>query len=1779
MSSLSIKNRISNHFYAVLLSFFASITTMLAAAPPPTWSVDPDAYEFNMNVVIRLNYSGSPSNAAGNIVGAFVGNELRGVANPVFIGGSAFYFLTVYSNQYFGETVHFQAYYAPDDAVIPAAEIAVFVHNNFVGNSENPFWIELNPGADFPPEISPILADTTLVSIPFDPLDLNPYLYSPDGDPISWSAQPGPNLNVSLINGVLTVTPVSPVWTGTDSVRIIVTENTANQLADTVTAWYTVLPDYGAPLWQNIPDQTIFQGEMFAAFDLDSFLVFNGPCRGFDFDVYPYTGSDPDPAWPVITPSGQTMSIYARPLFADVQLAGPGAKLAAFVNGNLAGWATPTGTAPNISYHLVLNNVGSGAINFRMYDAQRNYLYQETSGLNFTAGANVGSVAVPYQIQYSPLVPSLSANGVVSIAIDDSSWLGSYPIDFIVWDCDYPLIRRDTFQAVFSIITDIRPEITSPETVNFEENACSVLYDTQTNDQNDAEGAGLTYTLAGGADAARFSIDAQTGILSWAQNFSPDFENPADADFNNQYVVNIRVTNSSNLSDTLVLTVTVTNQSVEPVAATINNGANLICTNGSATLQANGGLSYQWSNGSTQSSLVVGTPGTYTVTATSSGSCTATASVVVAPPPSIAASGSNSPVCVGSPIQLGATPSGGTIPYAGFSWTGPDMFIANVEDPAAFPATAASAGLYVVVVTDAAGCTASASTAITISGNAIPSVSAGNNGPVCAGASLSLNATATGGSGSGYTYLWAGPNNYAASGANPPAFNASTNSGGVYMVTVTDNAGCSGSGNTSVLVYGTPVVVASGNSPVSVGANVQLGATATGGSGNGYNYQWSGPNNFTASGAQPAGFPATLAASGVYTVTVTDSNGCSGTSTVSITVVECPSITAAVAGAVCEGGQVVLQSTPSGGALPYASFAWTGPNGFTSPLEDPAGFLATATAAGNYNVVVTDQLGCSASATVSVTVYSIPSINAANNTPICEGGNVILTSTPSGGSGTYPTFAWTGPDFFGSNQEDPAPFTGTAASSGVYQIIVTDSHGCTGQSSTTVTVSPTPVITASNNGPLCIGANLNLQSNPTGGTMPLGFAWTGPNGFSSSQEDPSPFPVSAANAGVYTVTVTDAVGCSAAVSTTLTVGSNNAPSITATSNSPICAGNFLSLSSTPAGGTPPYNAFSWSGPNNYTSNLEDPAQFVAGLNAAGVYSVTVTDSKNCKGTATVTVQISTPNLNPTSNSPVCPGGAVQLNAGGDSGAGISYSWSGPNGFSSVDQNPVIPNAQSNASGTYFVTVNNNGCIGNSSVQVSVSDVTPPDIVCPANITIFADGNCSNVVGIFSPVSLSDNCAANPAFSQSPVASTVLSGHNDAKTVTLTGDDGNGNTASCSFSVTLLDVTPPTIVCPANVTLAANANCSGTVGAYDPASIADNCAANPTFSQSPVASTVLSGHNDAKTVTLTADDGNGNTAACSFSVTLLDVTPPTIVCPANVTLAADANCSGTLGAHAPASIADNCAVNPTFHKVRWPAPSSAATTTPKPSHLPADDGNGNTAACSFSVTLLDVTPPTIVCPANVTLAANANCSGTLGAYAPASIADNCAANPTFSQSPVASTVLIGHNDAKTVTLTGDDGNGNTAACSFSVTLLDVIPPTIVCPANVTLAADANCSGTVGAYAPASIADNCATNPTFSQSPVASTDLIGHNDAKTVTLTGDDGNGNTASCSFTVTLLDVTPPTIVCPANVTLAADANCSGTVGTYSRRASERQLRCQSGSLPKSGGQHRSSVATTTQKT
>ena len=246
-------------------------------------------------------------------------------------------------------------------------------------------------------------------------------------------------------------------------------------------------------------------------------------------------------------------------------------------------------------------------------------------------------------------------------------------------------------------------------------------------------------------------------------------------------------------------------------------------------------------------------------------------------------------------------------------------------------------------------------------------------------------------------------------------------------------------------------------------------------------------------------------------------------------------------------------STP---AVTGATYAWTGPGGYTSTTRNPSRTNVTTAMAGTYTVTVTNG-GCTATSSVTVVITAAPTATATANSPLCSGSTLNL-STPAVTGATY---AWTGPGGYTSTTRNPSRTNVTTAMAGTYTVTVTNG-GCTATSSVTVVINASPTATAASNGPLCAGAALNLSTPAVTGAT---YAWTGPNSFTSTLQNPTIASTTTLMAGTYTVTVTNG-GCTAASSVTVAIGSQ--PTATATSNGPLCSGATLNLSTpTVAGST------------------------------------------------------------------------------------------------------------------------------------------------------------------------------------------------------------------------------------------------------------------------------------------------------------------------------------------------------------------------------------------------------------------------------------------------------------------------------------------------------------------------------------------------------------------------------------------------------------------------------------
>ena len=615
--------------------------------------------------------------------------------------------------------------------------------------------------------------------------------------------------------------------------------------------------------------------------------------------------------------------------------------------------------------------------------------------------------------------------------------------------------------------------------------------------------------------------------------------------------------------------------------------------------------------------------------------------------PPTATAGSNSPVCIGGTINL--TSTGGT----SYSWSGPGGFTSALQNPSITNATSAMAGTYTVTVTDGNGCTATASTSVTV--NALPTATAGSNSPVCIGGTINL--TSSGGT----SYSWSGPGGFTSTQQNPTRANATVAMSGAYTVTVTNANGCSATATTNVTVNALPTATASSNSPVCAGSTINL--TATGGT----TYSWSGPGGFTSTLQNPTRTNATAAMAGTYTVTVTSAAGCSSTATTEVIVNPLPIAKAkADPNPVCSGHFAQLYA--AGGV----SYAWSGPGGFTSTQQNPGLGLVQTNQAGTYTVTVTNEFGCSSTASVNLVVNESPNGSASISTQFaCVGTTVQLNA--SGGQ----NYVWRGPGGFISTLPNPVINVTSHVQGGEYWVTISNSNGCYQQFVFKLEVGYPPAATASHDqSTACTGSTLKLFGSGVGT-----YHWSGPNGFTSTQQNPEIVNVTPANSGTYTLVVTAANGCSATATTTVNVVAP--PNLTAWADDyDVCEFSTVYLHATGA------TNYEWNGPWGYYSTFQDPVLYYIPAYMTGTYTVTSTGPTGCAASKSFDLRVyldingtvsATPN-------PIQYGETLHLLATG----GTSYLWSGPNGFYSTQPDPTIYRISKNNAGIYVVIISNEG---------------------------------------------------------------------------------------------------------------------------------------------------------------------------------------------------------------------------------------------------------------------------------------------------------------------------------------------------------------------------------------------------------------------------------------------------------------------------------------------------------
>jgi hypothetical protein len=550
----------------------------------------------------------------------------------------------------------------------------------------------------------------------------------------------------------------------------------------------------------------------------------------------------------------------------------------------------------------------------------------------------------------------------------------------------------------------------------------------------------------------------------------------------------------------------------------------------------------------------------------------------------------------------------------------------------------------------------------------------------------------------------------------------------------------------------------------------------------------------------------------------------------------------------------------------------------------------------------------------------------------------------------------------------------------------------------------------------------------------------------------------------------------------------------------------------------------------------DISSFTCADLGTNAVTLTATDGSSNSATCTATVTV----MDSTSPTASCQNLTVYLDGTGNASitSGDVDAGSTDN-CSSVTTGIDISSFACADLGTNTVTLTATDGSANTATctaTVTVIDSTSPTAVCQ-NITVSLDAT-GNVTIAATDINngSSDNCTG---LTYSASATTFSCADIGTNSVTLTVTDASGNTSTCVAVVTVQDVLAPTALCQdITVYLDGSGNATITSGDVDGGST-DNCT---TVTTGIDISAFTCADLGANTVTLTATDGSSNSASCTATVTVVDSTSPTASCQ-NLTVYLDGAGNATIvGGDIDNGSSDNCSTVVLSADITAFTCANVGANTVT---LTATDGSANTASCTATVTVIDSTSPTASCQ-SITVYLDASGNATIAA----TDIDNGSADNCTSVSLAADITAFTCNEvgANTVTLTVTDASSNEASCTATVTVLDSISPTITsCPADMAVTTNTGGCQSIVSWVDPTIADNC-TFTTIQSHTSGSTFPVG---VTTVTYTVTDAGGNTAVCSFTVTVtndlaVSLVGTDVLCNGDSTGTATSTVSGGTAPYS---------------------------------
>ncbi len=668
--------------------------------------------------------------------------------------------------------------------------------------------------------------------------------------------------------------------------------------------------------------------------------------------------------------------------------------------------------------------------------------------------------------------------------------------------------------------------------------------------------------------------------------------------------------------------------------------------------------------------------GTYTATATNAAGCSGSAEFTVEEAPVLNVSGVVTDItCFGDGDGgIALTVEGGQPPYT-VEWSGPEGFVSDENTLENL-----QPGTYSVSVTDDFGCENPETFIVSEPALLEPNIIVQNIS--CAGLTDGVLEAEVSGGTAPFDYAWAGPGGFTSATAVIDSLPA-----GEYALSVTDASGCTAEGVAELISPQLLTLTIEAQQPECLEDNGMLTAIVEGGTvEDDYSYTWVNSSGTT------VGTDAVLAGigPGTYGVTVTDDNGCEASQSIQL-LRDGINLAASVSDVSCadgENGSITV--SPASGTAPF-TYTWTGPNGFTSDL--PA---LSDLAAGTYLLTVEDATGCLLNESYDVGQPAPITFSPEVTPETCEGAaNGSIDLNISGGTPGY-QYTWSGPDGFSS-----AASSVTGLVAGIYTVTAMDINGCEASAEAEVGVSEALELTFEAVNPNCAGeVSGEIAAFLNGTSNGLTYAWEGPDSFTSDAAV-----ITEAQAGLYSVTVSDAAGCEVQGTFELTEPEPLSAEVTVTDAT--CQESNGGITVIPDGGQGAYDI-----------NLADAsgsmiADWESGL-PAGLYEVIIVDAAGCLFSVTVTVSDAegtvTGEVTPSTCSDTADG-AISVAAEGGTPP-FSFSWNGPGGFTSD-----APEIDGLLSGNYFVSVTDeNGCLYTAEFEVGAPEplagsVTASPVTC------------------------------------------------------------------------------------------------------------------------------------------------------------------------------------------------------------------------------------------------------------------------------------------------------------------------------------------------------------------------------------------------------------------------------------------------------------------------------------